>query len=139
MTLSAIVPCLLCLIPLLPVHNSAIRIEPCGSHSVLLSLIVCVCLVRSLCDVLPVLSGCVSSCYISSLAPSSTDKLCVCVCVLMCLSHLCVNAHCSYVLFSFQSLNRAFLSSYCSPSLSFRCCRSLSLLFTFSQSHEKPD
>lgn len=71
----------------------------------------CECLVRSLCDVLPVLSGCVSSCYISSLAPSSTDKLCVCVCVNVLKPPVCVNAHCSYVLFSFQSFNRAFLSS----------------------------
>lgn len=66
----------------------------------------CVCLVRSLCDV--------SSLDVSPLVTShhwlpAQQINCVCVNVLK--PPVCVNAHCSYVLFSFQSLNRAFLSS----------------------------
>ena len=85
--LSTIVRCLLCQIPFLPVCNSVIPSKPCWSHSVLLCLSVCVCVcvcvcpAWSVCCVAPVLSGCVSSRYVSSLAPSAAEQQCVCVCV----------------------------------------------------------
>lgn len=78
--LSTFVSCLLYLIPFLPVCNSVIPSKPFWSHSVLLCSTVYMFLRVFLADVLPVLSACVSSCYVFSLAPRATE---VCVC-LMC-------------------------------------------------------